>query len=344
MIAAIGSAVARTTPFEMSSSPLPRVPLARLLCAALSLSLALPEATALAAAPSEPVPTEAPTEAPAAAATADNPAVALSRAHFQSGLAAYEREDYAEAISQWEQAHALMGSVPELIGPRHIMQLDLGQAHLRAYDRDGDAAHLGSARGLLESYVAWLDRPGHTLTPSEHEDRPRAVNMLARVDILSASTPGAQPLPPPRVERRTQVDRKPKSVTPIVSRKAARGMIIGGGVSLGLGVAGIAGILVGMRFAVRAEHDYEVAQANALDRNPSFPNGATDAELAATEDADRRGRVANRGVIASATFAALGLLVGIPVLAAGLVARRRHLRAAPAVARGYAGAQVGFSF
>ncbi|HWB81679.1 MAG TPA: hypothetical protein VG755_42245, partial [Nannocystaceae bacterium] len=145
----------------------------RTLAAIVASAIALTEQHALA----QPTAAEPEASAPAEESEApqENPALGLSRAHFKAGLAAYEREDYADAIGHWEQAHALMQSVPELIGPRHIMQLDLAQAHMRAYDRDGRREHLDSARGLLESYIAWLDRPGHRLTPDEREDRPRAL-------------------------------------------------------------------------------------------------------------------------------------------------------------------------
>lgn len=300
----------------------------RVLAATVASAIALAERPALAqpaaAAPEASAPVDTPEE---------NPALGLSRAHFKSGLAAYEREDYYGAIDHWEQAHALMASVPELIGPRHIMQLDLAQAHLRAHDRDGRRAHLDSARELLESYVAWLDRPGHTLTPAEREDRPRALAMLARIDVESSV---AAPPPPPRVVDAPR--HRPQPAAPSVSRRTARGMIVGGSVSLGLAGAGVAGLIVGTMASHRAEHDYELAQSKAIEAGS--PNGRSQAAI----DADRRGARANGLIIASATFIALGTIVGIPLLGAGLVARRRNLRAAPTVGRGYAGAQLGFAF
>lgn len=299
----------------------------RVLAAIVASAIALTEQHALAqpAAEAEPsASTDAPTE---------DPALGLSRAHFKSGLAAYEREDYYGAIDHWEQAHALMESVPELIGPRHIMQLDLAQAHMRAYDRDARREHLDSARGLLESYVAWLDRPGHTLTPAEREDRPRALAMLSRIDIEALSM--SRPPPPPRVDA---APKRAQPVAPVVSRRTARGMIIGGGVSLGVAVAGVAGMIAGMSASRRAEHDYEVAQGESINRGDVPPGGP------ALDEADRRGRQANAAIIASGTVIAVGAVVGIPLLAAGLVARRRHIRATPTAGRGYAGAQLGFAF
>ncbi|HWB76815.1 MAG TPA: hypothetical protein VG755_17735, partial [Nannocystaceae bacterium] len=136
--------------------------------------------------------------------------------------------------------------------------------------------------------------------------------------------------PPPRV------DAEPKHahpVAPVVSRRASRGMIIGGGVAVGVAVAGAIGLFASLQAGRRAEADYEAAQGDY----PGDPNGSI-------ADADRRGRRANRGLIASATFLALGAAIGIPVLTAGLVARRRNIRATPTAGRGYAGAQLGFAF
>ncbi|MBK8715081.1 MAG: hypothetical protein IPN32_10065 [Deltaproteobacteria bacterium] len=291
------------------------------------VALALPPGVHAAArrGPAEPAETLAPepaaevTPEPAVADAAD-PAVELSRAHFRRGLAAYEAGDYGEAVTHWTQAHALMATEPELNAARHVLELDLGQAHVRAFERDGDRTHLATARPLLEGFVAWVDRPQHALTTAERDDRARAISMLARIDIEGAAV---IPAPTPTAPDARAKPRTARTDAPALDRRQAGRMMIAGGVVLGLGVAAAIGVVALMPRARRIESDYELASEAS---GGSVP-GAD--EMAHLEDLGQRGRAVNRGVLGLATVAAVGVLVGVPLLAVGGAARRRNARLAP---------------
>jgi hypothetical protein len=272
-----------------------------------------------------------PTEAPPAVVTQapdEDPSVGLAHARFDKGLAAYEAGDYAGAAEQWTEAYSLMASVPGLVGARNVLAFDLAQAQLRAYDADGERHRLLAAKELLDRYVAWVDRPGHTMNAAEREDRPRAIEMLARIDVE------LRPISSPVVERPAAA--VPAAVPPHThpsarerfdAMKRARNLIIGGSVMLGLGVAAGA-TAVGLSVRANAVAD-EFALANDdLER----------------EHADFRGRRLNAGVITAAVGAATFTVIGVPLLAAGLVQRRRALRMTPAVSPTHAGLQLHFAF
>lgn len=282
------------------------------------VALALPPSAHASAGPAEVAPVEAPAPASDAVSETADPAVELSRAHFRRGLTAYEAGDYGEAVTHWTQAHALMATEPELTAARHVLELDLGQAHVRAFEADGDRAHLTAARPLLEGYVAWLDRPGHALTTAERDDRTRATSLLARVDIEGTAAIPA-PAPTPAAVVHTPA-RSSRADTPALDRRQANRMMIGGGVVLGIGVAAAIGAVALMPRARRLESEYESVVDAA---GGGFFDDATQAQL---REIERRGAAVNRGSIGLAAVAVAGLVVGVPLLAVGGAARRRNAR------------------
>ncbi|MBC8071845.1 MAG: hypothetical protein IAG13_26195 [Deltaproteobacteria bacterium] len=323
---------------------------ARPVCVA--LSLLLPEAAVAATAPGAAPTTSAAPPMPDATASLpvpepsehssiapDDPALALSRAHFESGLAAYQTGNYALAITQWTQAHAVMASVPALTGPRHVLGLDLGQAHLRAYDRDGDPRHLEVAQPLLRGYIEWVDRTDHELTDVEREDRPRALDMLARIDaeqrglapVPAITRPAASPVGSPASPSR-------------MDAKTSRRLVIAGSVTLGVAVLSAVTALALMPSAGRIEYEYEQLQAEALERYPNYPADGAAEYASRFDEINRRGHATNAAIIAMGSISVITLVTGVPLLATGLVARKRNLSMSPNLSRNYAGAQLGFRF
>ena len=297
--------------------------------------ITLVPATLLLAFALEPAPAAAPSEAATADADASATTSTLARALFERGLLAYEAGDYGSATTHWTSAYELMASDPALAKARRVLAFDLGQAQLRAYDVDGDRSRLGRARPLLEDYVAWVDRPAHTMSDDEREDRARATEMLARIDILE----GAPPRPraeQPVASARPMVD-QPRAAP---SRRKGTGLIVGGAVSIGVSVSMAVAAGVFAAQIRRAEEDILAAQA-ALRMDPDNPQAATDRSRA-----EFKGAQGNSGLIATATLSALMGTGGIAMVATGAWMRRRarNVAAAPSLAPGFAGATVRVRF
>ncbi|HWB76813.1 MAG TPA: hypothetical protein VG755_17725 [Nannocystaceae bacterium] len=267
----------------------------------LSLSLALAPITA------STTPPVTPSSEPVTAPPDDGPAKAESRAHFRDGLAAYERNDFAGAIMHWEQARDAMGGVPELDDARHVLELDLGRAHLRAYDRGGERHHLEAARALIEAYLQWIDREGHELSAAEREDRPRALTMLARIDIASEDSFTVPSPPSPRVD--PQPDPEPV-VQRDLSPRLARRFVIAGSTALGLAAAGLVGTVAGFRIATVTRNEYDRTAAD-------LP--VDQAKLDALVPRNRRALALGVG---SLMVMLVGTAVGIPLVVKGARGRR----------------------
>jgi hypothetical protein len=268
---------------------------------------------------------------------------ALAKERFTAGLASYEAEDFAGAIAAWTSARELMAGDAEARDGWHVLGLDLAQAHVRAYRIDRDRSHFAPAKQLLDAYVAWVDRPEHTMTDAEREDRPRALEMLAFLERedgaiapASAATPAPVVAPSPADADRpiARVDSRARKR----KLRAAHAMIGTAAVSLGIGVGGVVAAVVGGRRASKAERDFEALHAEIGDDEP------TPAQVAEREELVLAGKRANATVIAGSVAAALFLSTGAGLLAGGLVVRKHALRVTPAVGRGYAGAGLSMRF
>jgi hypothetical protein len=276
-----------------------------------------------------------------AGTTAPTP-VSDAKQSFAAGLARYEAGDYAGAIAAWTSARAQMATDPQARDAWHVLGLDLAQAHVRAYRLDRDLGHFDPAQQLLDAYVEWVDRPGHTMDDAEREDRPRALEMLAFIEReRAARTAATAPTPAPVVE-------PSKPAAPPMPRndsegresrlRASHALIGSGVVALGLGLGSIVAVGVLVPRGARTERDFEMLQAE-IGNDPPTPE-----QQAQRDEINRRGIAVNTGVIAAGTCAAVFLAAGIGLLSGGLVVRKRALRAAPSVGPGYAGASMSLRF
>lgn len=282
-------------------------------------SLALPSASVVAAPP----PSASPTEA--SGAQEPDPAVARSRSVFEQGLDAYEAEDYAGAAQYWSEAHELMAQTPELSAGRRVLGFDLAQAQMRAYARDNDESRVTAATPLLESFVAWVDRPGHTMDESEKQDRMRALELLGRI---------ASESPPPPVVPAPELVEPPaapaQAPPPIEPRPDGTGFLIGGGLALGGSVGSVVAA-----FAMTASGRAAEARYNSGQETNDGPE---------IEAAERDGRRANIGLVTSATSAFLLGAAGVTMLVIGARRRKRHVSASAALTPSSASASVSVRF
>lgn len=285
----------------------------------------------------------APTRTFAAETPAPSDTRTQAKVRFDEGLVAYERSDFAGAIEAWTSARALMADDAGARDAWHVLGLDLAQAHVRAYRLDRDVGHFPPAQALLEAYVAWVDRPAHTMTPDEQEDRPRAMEMIGFIATeREQRSDSIAPLPAARATVAPAPDRAAPPIDDAARQrklKTAHGLIAGGAVSLGLGVASSVLLGVSVSRARATEREYEDTHARA-----SEDDVISDAEQAELDDIGAKGRSANQWYIASAVGVAVFTAAGVGLLAGGLVARKRALRAAPVVGKGYGGVAFSMRF
>ena len=275
--------------------------------------LALPSAPALAA--PDPIDPTDEAEAP----EPPDPA----RVAFEQGLNAYDDGDYALAARRWTEAYELMAQTPERSAGRRVLGFDLAQAQMRAHAQDGDPARLDAAKPLLEAYVAWVDRPAHTMDEGEKQDRQRAVELLAKIEQETAPPP----VPPPAISPPTPEPPPPPLAEP---KPRGTGLLIGGGVALAAGI----GSIVGAAAAVSAGGDAEDAY------NLASETGDSDGVDAANRD----GRRANAGFIAASASAVAFTAAGVTMLTIGGLRRKRYVSASASVTPSSAGASVSVRF
>ncbi len=324
-------------PMNTLEPPHPRPMRALLRTATVGLvagALALPSASVLAAEP----PAASPTEATAAQEV--DPAKARSQALFEQGLDAYEADDYAGAAQSWTEAHELMAKTPELATARRVLGFDLAQAQMRAYARDHHQSRVVAAKPLLEGFVAWVDRPGHTMDQGETQDRARAVELLEQIEQLEhSSSEPPTPLPPPEA---VQPARAPTDALPPTAPKPnGTGLLVGGGLALGGSVASIAIVFAMSAKGRAAEDQYDDAQRRLAESLGEPERSAARAEIDAAE---RDGQRANIGLLTAASSAALLAAAGITMLAIGGRRRSRHVSASAGLSPNSAAASVSVRF
>lgn len=251
-------------------------------------------------------------EEAAAPAPSPSPAATESRALFELGLRDYEAGNYGGATQYWSDAYDRMATDPTLSAGRRVLGFDLAQAHMRTWETDADPTHLEAAKPLLESYVAWVDRPRHTMNDAEREDRQRAIEMLAQIDAAAEPEPTPAP-PPPRVDA-PPPPAAPESAQP---QRNGPGLLIAGGISVGAGIAAMFASAAFIRAGTDAERRFE----EAADNNDTIGINA----------ADEDGRRANTRFVVSATSALALTTAGITMLAVGGVRRHRFVSASAAV-------------
>lgn len=282
-------------------------------------SLALPSASVLAAPP----PSTSPAET--SVAQEPDPAVARSRSLFEQGLDAYDADDYAGAVQYWTEAHELMAQTPELSESRRVLGFDLAQAQMRAYDKDADHSRVTAAKPLLEGFVAWVDRPGHTMDEGEKQDRRRALELLERIE---SESPPPTAVPPPELVQPAAPPAEPPA--PTAPKPSGTGLLIGGGLAVGGSVAAAIAASAAIASARTAEDDLLLA-ANADDN-------------AGAMAANRDGRRANIIFLTSVTSAVLLGAGGVTMLAIGGCRRRRYVSASAALTPSSATASVSVRF
>lgn len=168
------------------------------------------------------------------AAPADDPK-ARGEKLFEEASAAYNLGKFDEAIAKFEAAYELL-KAPSLL-------YNLGQAHVRAHEYDGDVAHLRRAKALYDNFIKIREAGGE----STGDARERLAALEAKLAEAGEPAPPAVK-PEPEVKPAPEPEVKPEPPPPVKVEAAPRR---GPG---GLGIAGIVliagGVLGGTGMAV----------------------------------------------------------------------------------------------
>ncbi|PRP94334.1 hypothetical protein [Enhygromyxa salina] len=237
----------------------------------------------------------------------DDPALDEAQRLFSEGALMFETADYAGAIERWTAAYGLVPSVPEYSVIKAKLIANLSAAHERAYAVDERVEHLNQAKILLESYRASIDTI-YTEEEADERDRELAwvVERLTKIDAELQAVAE-------REAAARQTDPEPRSESES-SRAPGRGLVIGGGVLTGLGVAGL-GVMAGGMVLGSQNNDVTDLPTNDLDAR-----GARFAQ----------GRLGNALAIAGGVGGGLLLAAGVGLLVVGL--NKNRAAATPGVA------------
>jgi hypothetical protein len=266
-------------------------------------------APAEAAAPA-PAPAPAPTS-PTAPTTTSDGAVDMAEVKkiYDEGKAKYDTLDYSGAIEAWTRAYGMVPAQDDYREARNDLAYNIATAQEKAFDIDHKVEHLRQARGLLVSFVEEYKKL-YEPTEEAKAEVARVKERIAALDTRIAAAEQAAPPPaevkPPKVG--SAGVREVFRQDPELYReyRAGRSMIIGGGVSLGVGA------VVGLLAIALADRD-------------QYP--------------DARPLAISLGVIGIA-----GVVTGAVLLGVGVPKRKRALREAqsrvvvsPTFSRGFAG-------
>jgi hypothetical protein len=191
-----------------------------------------------------------PAEAAAAmaepAAQQDAGELAEVRQLYDEGKAKFDTYDYPGAVDLWTKAYAKLEVIEGNREIRNNLVYNIATAQEKAYDLNGDVAHLKQARALLQRYV---DEYKALYKPTP-EGREEVAKVEARIQELDDRIAGAQqsgPVetpeedrPPTARELERERDRQVKEILrndPEISPeyRSGKGMVTGGAVALAIG-------------------------------------------------------------------------------------------------------------
>ncbi|MBX7082323.1 MAG: hypothetical protein K1X88_24155 [Nannocystaceae bacterium] len=240
----------------------------------------------------------------------DDASFEQARTLHRRAQAKYETFDYLGAIQLWTEAYDQIAGHPRAATVRAAIVYNLASARQKQFEIDHDRNHLELARRLLESYRDALPEPGDDeALQAEH------TRVQAKLDELSALLEQDTPTTTAAPDTTTPADAGGSSA------HAGRGVIIGGAVSTGLGVALLGGMGAGLAIGGAAQRDGD---------DP----GRAAAELDALT---RKGEAANRLAIATGVLGGLAVAAGVTLLALGFKARARARKGGHARALQWAG-------
>lgn len=264
-----------------------------------------------------------PRAALAAPAADDVPAF---EAGFAAGQASFDRGAYLEAARTWiGAAEKLRETTANRENRAAVYELAV-DALARGLTTEATTAELREAAGALDGYCEGFTRAYGTETPIRAKISAARDDLKTRLAEAEARDAAARPPDP-------EPDPPPVKDPPKPAGKPWKGLAIGGGVLLGVGLAGVALGAVGGARGRASERDFE---AKGCTRKMLTPECA-----ALVSDGD----AANRLGIVGGVVGGVLVAAGAALLAIGLLRKRSAAQAwAPTPGPGQVGFGVRVSF
>jgi tetratricopeptide (TPR) repeat protein len=246
---------------------------------------------------------------------------------FPYGQEKFDAGDYDEAAAAWAKAARLLPEDKKNGSTRATLVGLALNAYLEAYGKDeAKRAPIDEAKKLLDEYEQGLQsaKGAVELTPDIADAKQRIDEALAQIQKREEEE--AARLAAEEAERNKPVEEPPP---PPPKKKPGLPFIIGGGVSLGLMVGGVAVLAVGV---------VNAAEATDINRDAN----STDAER---EAAVKQGNTANDLMAAGAVLGGVFLAAGVALIVVGVLKNKKaasgNAMLVPTLGRNYAG--VGFT-
>ncbi|MCA9652201.1 MAG: hypothetical protein H6712_05960 [Myxococcales bacterium] len=230
--------------------------------------------------------------------------LAEAQALYDKGRAKFETADYHAAVELWTEAYALVPDTADGGQTKVLLIYNIATAREKAFEVTQDPVELRQARILLSNFeqsIATLYGEGEEADAERARVQEKIAaldDQLAELDHAQGPDDGTAPQPEPETP--------PEVVEPGTDEPppnpAARGLVIGGAVSLSLGVAGLAMMGAGLGMGSRA-NDISDLQPDAID---------------ARRDRFERGRTGNVLAIAGGVTAGVLVVTGSVLLALGM--------------------------
>ncbi|MEZ4382241.1 MAG: hypothetical protein R3A79_12895 [Nannocystaceae bacterium] len=271
-------------------------------------------------------------------ARADEPdPLVEARDLYERGTAKFETADYVGAITLWTDAYGRVPASAELREVKTLILYNLATAREKAFEVDGDLAHLRQALILLDNFLESVDAiypDAEEAAKERAEAQERRAAIESRIkEAEAAAEAGDAPVAPAGAAGEPIVV-APWPTPPDTGPPPGRAMVIGGAVLIGMGGASLGMMTAGMVVGAQANDIDSLDPNNFNDRREQFD----------------RGRLGNTLAIAGGAAAGVTIVSGAVLLALGLRKQRAAAKAsasaqlAPMLGPGIAGVRVGGRF
>ncbi len=219
---------------------------------------------------------------------------------YDEGTTLHRASDYAGAIEKFTLALGIVVANDLDDSIRLKLLYNIGRAHEKAYGIDADATHLRKAKEL---YVEYRDdfAQEHGDLGEELDVEGRLLNVERQLEELASKgeSPTNGATPATRGERDEGEKRQSKPRPDRGDRSNVRPLVIGGGVSLGLGLAGLGVMGAGLAKGSTAQQEFESA----------LGPGDEDRRLGLIDDGERANKIAIAGGVTGGIFVVTGAVL-----------------------------------